>query len=69
MVVHACDPDTHKAEAGGLDIQGQLCLRMEFKAILSCVNPCLKKNLWLLFYTEWLPCYSPWAAVAKDSNH
>lgn len=40
MVVHACDPDTHKVEAGGPYIQEQFCLLMEFKAILSC----LKKN-------------------------
>lgn len=45
MVVHACNPCTQEAEAGGQAVQGHNWLHSKFKTSLGYVRPCLKQQL------------------------
>jgi hypothetical protein len=45
MVTHAYNSSTPEAEAGGIQIQGQLWLHRQFQTSLGYrVKPCLKKE-------------------------
>jgi hypothetical protein len=44
-MMNACNPSNEEAEAGGLQVQSQRGLRIEFQTRLNdIVSPCLKKN-------------------------